>query len=110
MTQMLPITVDKKPVRRPTTSPADEGTERPTWSDYRPKNPVRCDHCVLVAYETAMKGEMTTEGIRSARFKRRQGQVNLHLCIEHGNQLKADDQVNFPARDRRTPSKSRVTA
>lgn len=59
------------------------------------KVPVDCDHCVLVAYESAMNGE-GFDGLRKARRKRRQDGQNLLLCSEHARQQYDQDQIDYP--------------
>ena len=94
MTATLPLRIDGKPIRAPRKGVV-RGGSRPAWSEYRPKAPVECDHCVQVAYETAMAGE-AYPGMRTARRKRRQDGKNLLLCHEHAQIQQAQDRVDFP--------------
>jgi hypothetical protein len=59
------------------------------------KTPVDCDHCVQVAYESAMADE-PFDGLRKARRKRRHGDQTLLLCSEHARIQQAQDQVDYP--------------
>lgn len=88
----LPLEIEGKPIKLP--RQAARGKERPVWSEYKPKTPVDCNHCELVAYETAMAGE-PYQGMRTAPKRRQDGQ-NLLLCHEHARVLHEQDQVDFP--------------
>ena len=88
----LPFDVTGTPLQAPREGVVG-GPQRPVWSEYRPKTPVDCDHCVRVAYETAQAGE-PYPGLRTARRKRRQGGVSLLLCHEHARiQKETDDRL-----------------
>lgn len=71
------------PVRAPRRSapPASE----PIWTRYRPKNPVKCDHCMRVLAETNGTGPIA----QTARYRRRAGGTDEVLCYPHA-QLQRD--------------------
>lgn len=91
----LPLRLDGKPIRVPRKTPST-GPQRPEWADYQVKTPVNCDHCVLVAYETAMEGG-SHDGLRKARRKRKQGTLILLLCSEHARIQQDQDAIDYPA-------------
>lgn len=91
---VLPFRLDGKPLRSPRKAPP-RAAERPEWSDYDVKTPVDCDHCVQVAYESALNGEPFA-GLRKARRKRRHGGAALLLCSEHARIQQDQDRVDYP--------------
>lgn len=93
MSDTLPLRVDGKALRAPTAKPPKK-PGKPAWSDYKPKTPVRCDHCAQVAYESLQAGEGFV-GTRQARMKRRHDGENLLLCAEHANLQRELDKADY---------------
>lgn len=98
MTDTLFPSLVTKPVRVPRTTASLNG-ERPAWTEYHVKTPVQCDHCLIGAYESLVAGE-GFEGIRTARFKRRQDGNNWLLCAEHAQTQREMDRVQYPKVER----------
>lgn len=94
MSDMLPLRLDGKPVRAPKKPHVGAGSERPTWSEYRPKVPVDCDDCVQIAYDTAMDGE-PFPGIRTARRRRQRNGQNYYMCSEHARAQEERDRRDY---------------
>jgi len=69
---------DPAPVKAPSKR-VQAARAKPVWSRYRPKNPVKCDHCLLVLAENGGQGPAT----KQARHARRQGKERLLLCGPH---------------------------
>lgn len=69
---------DAAPVRAPSKK-ALAARAKPVWTRYRPKNPVKCDHCVQVLAENGGNGPAT----RQARHARRFGTERELLCGPH---------------------------
>jgi hypothetical protein len=69
---------------------------------------VRCDHCVLRAYDTLREGD-GFEGIRKARRRRRQvgGDPEvLVLCHEHAAIQREQDDIDYPANEAKTKART----
>jgi hypothetical protein len=59
----------------------------PRWSKYRPKNPVKCDHCLRVLAERNGNGPAS----HPAKFKRTVGDTFLLLCYQHAEAQRTED-------------------
>lgn len=90
----LPLEFDGPPLTTPPSNGVRAGGRKPVWSDYRVKTPVRCDHCLSVAYATLRDGK-PHEGLRDAKFKRKYGAEILLLCAAHAAVLREADRVEF---------------
>lgn len=66
---------------------ASTGAGKPRWSKYRPVNPVKCDDCMLLLALTKGKAPRA----RSARWRRKCGDVDLLLCQGHADQRREED-------------------
>lgn len=84
--------VDEPPPATPRKGVAG-GVSAPSWADYAPKVPRKCDHCVQVALESLQAGKSLPNVIRTARRKRRQDGENLHLCYPHAQAQAAADEM-----------------
>ena len=76
-----------KPLRRPALS---GGAGKATYSKYKVKTPVSCDHCQQVVYEDLM-AKRPAGMPRQAHVKRRQGGKTELLCHEHAKLAKEHD-------------------
>lgn len=63
------------------------GPGKPRWSKYRVKDPLKCDDCNLVLHLCRGDGPAS----RRAWWRRKQGGVDLLLCIEHAQQRREED-------------------
>jgi hypothetical protein len=71
--------VDTPPVKVPKRKPAGEG--KATWTAYKTQRGAKCDDCLTVLYEA--KGEAPAS--RPARWRRKQGELDLLLCYAHAD-------------------------
>lgn len=78
--------VDTPPVKVPKRR-GSTGRSRPVWTVYHPKNPVKCDDCMLLLAERY--GDAPAS--RNARWKRSQGGTYLLLCYAHANLRRTED-------------------
>ena len=69
--------VDPSTVRAPKRRAAEKA--KPQWSKYRPKNPVKCDDCMLLLAETQGRAPAS----QPARWRRKVGRSDLLLCYGH---------------------------
>jgi hypothetical protein len=77
-----------EPVKRPAPRTAQKaGTTPPKWARYRPKNPVKCDHCMAVHVETGGRGPLAA----MASFSRTAGGVRELLCYQHAQTQRVKD-------------------
>lgn len=74
------------PVRHPQVTPKPG---RPTWSRYRPKNPVKCDDCMAVHAETGGRGPIAG----MARWRRAVGRDYRLLCYAHARRWRDHDKL-----------------
>jgi hypothetical protein len=73
---------------RPTPKRPAPASDRPAWSAYRPKSPVKCDDCMAVLAEARGQGPASL----TARWKRKAGDVVRLLCIPHAQAQRERDQ------------------
>lgn len=64
-----------------------EGPAKPVWTTYKPKHPVKCDHCKQVQAERQGDAPLA----RNARHRRRAGSSDLLLCGPHSQEQRARD-------------------
>jgi len=76
------VTPPVKSPKRPKASSSDKAR----WTRYRPKNPVKCDDCMLVLALAEGEGPAS----RQARYRRKQGETDLLLCFAHA-QIRRDE-------------------
>lgn len=58
----------------------------PRYSDYKLKNPARCDECMMVVHEQWLAtGKMGVTLMGSARYKRSNNKGTMLLCATHYN-------------------------
>lgn len=57
------------------------------WTPYRPKQPGKCDRCVLAL--VAAKGD--APAALAARFRRRTGTTDDLLCYQHAQEQRVED-------------------
>lgn len=77
--------VGDQPVAVPTRPKARAG--KVVWSKYRPKHPVKCDDCMLLLATT--RGQAPAS--RQAKFRRKQGSLDLLLCYAHTQARRDED-------------------
>jgi hypothetical protein len=77
VTATIPLFGEPEPAERPV--PKDASTDRPRWTKYRPKNPVKCDHCMAALAETDGRGPIAA----LARYSRAAGGGRELLCLRH---------------------------
>lgn len=87
MKQLKLVEVEPTPVKPP--RPPAETTGVPVYGKYRPKNPVKCDDCMLLLVQ--MRGLAPLA--RQARFYRRAGGQKRLLCAGHKNQWLERDKL-----------------
>lgn len=78
--------VESLPVKAPTRKDTEKAAQ-PRWSKYRPKNPVKCDDCMLLLAETQGKGPAS----QPARWRRKSGVTDLLLCYAHADLRRDSD-------------------
>lgn len=83
--QLKLLEVEPVPVKPP--KPPVKTTGEPVYGKYRPKNPVKCDDCMLLLVQ--MNGMAPIA--RFARFYRRAGGQKRLLCAGHKNQWRERD-------------------
>lgn len=102
----LPLVVDNKPLaprKKPARKPG-----KPAWTDYQVKTPVRCDHCVIAAFESLRDGEPFL-GIADAHRKRKHGTDVLLLCWPHARVLEEQDVIDYRGvKNQAAPASGRV--
>jgi hypothetical protein len=79
-----------KPLAKPR-SPRT-GTGPVKYAKYAPVRPVKCDDCMLVAWEAGQEGRSVPLA-RQARWKRTQGESVALVCAEHKQQRLEDEAV-----------------
>jgi hypothetical protein len=57
------------------------------WGPYRPKNPAKCDRCVLIL--VAAKGD--APAAQAARYRRRTTTTDDLLCYQHAQEQRVED-------------------
>lgn len=68
------------PLKRPRSRAGGAGPMK--WTNYAPKQPVKCDDCQQYALEQWREGKGVPLA-RSARFKLTQGSTVVLVCAEH---------------------------
>jgi hypothetical protein len=71
-----------------------QGKSKPRWAKYRPKNPVKCDDCMLVLALAKGRGPAS----RQARWKRVQDAADQLLCYAHA-QVRRDEDGMVPLKE-----------
>jgi hypothetical protein len=85
----IPLFGEPEPAKRPAPKAAAAAKAKPTWSRYKPKNPVRCDHCMRVLAETGGRGPVAA----LARYSRTAGGTRELLCYQHAQAQREADRL-----------------
>lgn len=78
--------VETSDVTEPKARPKLPG--KPRWTRYKAVNPVRCDDCMRVLYDTLGH---PAPAARQAKYRRVTHAGDRYLCVDHGRQWREDD-------------------
>lgn len=83
----IPLFDEPGRIERPEPKRSHLAHHKPHWTKYRPKNPVKCDHCMQIHVETHGGGPLAAQ----ARFARIADGAKTLLCSPHAQQQRRRD-------------------